>query len=249
MRLGAAIGLLSIICGVYLFTHKTTARNLRAPASHRFVHESLLFAERDSQAIREVRYVLGDAKTPFVKKLKSGDSIHRQIRRLIHSADRSIDICSPEVFIQSNERECLKKWVMEKPGRTIRVLSSVQAASDGALPLASLLPFERESASELLSEGPYRCVDPLTHQISEGIFNNLDSKIQVFKQGDLRARFGVIDGKRSFIGSHYFDQHSRRLSSDTAFVVDNSKIASDMTRYFESLIRNSSHVGDSHEHP
>jgi phosphatidylserine/phosphatidylglycerophosphate/cardiolipin synthase-like enzyme len=244
MRLGAAVGLLCIIFGVYLFAHKTTARNLRAPASHRFVHESLLFAERDSHGIREVRYVVGDAKTPLIRKLQNGDSIHRQIRRLIHSADRSIDICSPEVFIRSNERECLKKWVMEKPGRTIRVLSSSQATSDGALPLASLMPFERESASELLSEGPYRCVDPLTHKISEGVFNNLDSKIQVFNHGDLRAKFGVIDGKLSFIGSHYFDQHSRRLSSDTAFVIENSKIASDMTRYFESLIRISSRVSD-----
>jgi putative cardiolipin synthase len=212
--------------------------------------------------------VFVDPNAPFVEKLFNGDSVYQQIRRLMRNADKSIDICTPYLFIPKNERECLKKWAMEKPGRTIRILSSSKATSDSAL---TLTPFELESVPDLLSEGPYRCVDPITHKISVGLFNNLDSKIQVYQfgrlnnrifkkgkiqdhlgrlvhpnefYGKLHAKFGVIDGKYSFIGSHNLDQRSRRLNSETAFFIDSPKIASDTTQFFESLIQKSYLFGD-----
>ncbi|MFL5812448.1 MAG: phospholipase D-like domain-containing protein [Bdellovibrionia bacterium] len=212
--------------------------------------------------------VFVDPNAPFVEKLFNGDSIYQQIRGLIHNAEKSIDICTPYLFIPRNERECMKKWVMEKPGRTIRILSSSKATSDSALTLTS---FELESAPELLKEGPYRCVDPITHKISEGMFNNQDSKIQVYQfgrlnnrifnkgkirdhlgrlvhpnefYGKLHAKFGVIDGKYSFIGSHNLDQRSRRLNSETAFFIASPKIGADTTGFFDSLIQKSYLYGD-----
>lgn len=212
--------------------------------------------------------VFVDPNAPFVEKLYNGDSIYQQIRKLIRRADTSIDICTPYLFLPRGERECMKKWVMEKPGRTIRIVSSSKATSDSAMTLTA---FELESVPELLKEGPYRCVDPMTHQISEGVFNNSDSKIQIYQYGKLNnrifskgairdhlgrlvhpseyygklhAKFGIIDGRYSFIGSHNLDQRSRRLNSETAFFVDHPKIAADTTRFFETLISKSYLYGD-----
>jgi len=212
--------------------------------------------------------VFVDPNAPFVEKLYNGNSVYLQVRRLMHDADKSIDICSPYIFIPLNERECLKKWAMEKPGRKIRILSTSAATSDSALTLAA---FERESAPELLREGHYRCADPKTHEISEGEFDNHDSKIQVYQYGrlndkifksgkvrdhlgrlvkliavygKLHAKYGVIDGRYSFIGSHNLDQRSRRLNSETAIFVDSQKIAADTTREFEKLIQKSYQYGD-----
>lgn len=212
--------------------------------------------------------VFVDPNAPFVEKLYNGDSVYQQIRRLIRKADKSIDICTPYIFIPRNERECMKKWVMEKPGRTIRILSSSKATSDSTLTLTS---FELESVPELLKEGPYRCVDPMTHVISEGVFNNSNSRIQIYQfgklnnrmftqgtirdhlgrivhpseyYGKLHAKFGVVDGRYSFIGSHNLDQRSRHLNSETAFFVDSPKIAADTTRFFETLVQKSYLYGD-----
>ncbi len=207
--------------------------------------------------------VFVDPNAPFIEKLYNGDSIDHQVRQLIRSAVKTIDICSPYIFLSQSERDCLKKWVMDRPGRRIRILSASTVTSDSPSTFAA---FHYESAPELLREGPYRCEDPTTHEISEGVFNNRGSKIQVYQfgrldnlvfkngtvrdhlgqfvkqrifYGKLHGKFGVIDGRYSFIGSHNLDQRSRRLNSETAFFLDSPKIAEDTTREFEKLLAQS----------
>jgi putative cardiolipin synthase len=217
---------------------------------------------------RLTRDVFVDPNEPFVEKLYNGDSIYQQYRRLILNAEKTIDICTPYIFVPRNERECLKKWVMEKPGRRVRILSNSSATSDSALPMAA---FEHESAPELMREGPFRCEDSKTHQVVEGVFDNRDGKIQVYQfgrlnnvmftdapvrdhrgklvpldafYGKLHAKFGIVDGRYSFIGSHNLDPRSRNLNSETAFFLDSPKAADESTRFFEQLVARSYLYGD-----
>jgi phosphatidylserine/phosphatidylglycerophosphate/cardiolipin synthase-like enzyme len=212
--------------------------------------------------------VFVDPNAPFVDNMRNGDSVYYQIRRLVGEADKTVDICTPYIFLSQNERDCFKKWAMEKPGRRVRVLSNSSVTSDSALAMTT---FEYESAPELMREGHYRCVDPKTHEVSEGEFDNHDKKIQVYLlgrldnmmlnkgivkdsrgrfvllsefYGKLHAKFGIVDGRYSFVGSHNLDQRSKHLNSETAFFIDNPKVASVLTQEFEKAIKRSYLYGD-----
>lgn len=217
---------------------------------------------------RRVSDVVVDPDAPYKEKLFNGDSILSQLVRLMTKADKTIDVCTPYVFVAQNERDCLKRWVMKKPGRKIRLLSNSSATSDSALAMAT---FQHESAPEFMREGHYRCVDPVTHQVEEGEFDNHDLKIQVYQlgrldnkmfkkgavrdslgrlvartsfYGKLHAKYGIIDGKISFVGSHNLDQRSRRLNSETVFFVDSREVGAALTHEFEKSLGRSYLYGD-----
>jgi putative cardiolipin synthase len=248
-------------------------REMKGASGYAFLEEGwvrgrLMHGNEIQNLKRPISDVIVDPNAPFVEKFHNGDSIYTELVQLLAKADKTIDVCTPYVFVAENERDCLKKWVMEKAGRKIRLLSNSSATSDSALAMAT---FQHESAPEFMREGHYRCEDPVTHQVTEGEFDNHDLKIQVyqlgrldnkmFKKGEVRdsrgqrvapanfygklhSKYGIIDGRISFVGSHNLDQRSRRLNSETVFFVDSSKIGADLTQEFEKSLARSYLYGD-----
>lgn len=210
--------------------------------------------------------VMANPDLETAEDLPNGDSIYTQIYDLIYKADSTIDVCTPYIFIKSNERDCLKNWVMSKPGRQIRVLSNSAATSDSALAMAT---FDKETAPDFMKSGPYTChqrkiVDgKIIEKDIRGVFDNRDHKIKVYElgrldnihfkkelserypstnwsyYGKLHAKFGIVDGHFSFVGSDNLDARSRNLNSETTFFIDNAKIAADLTRAFDKLAERS----------
>ena len=207
---------------------------------------------------RRLTKVMVDPDANFVEDLPNGDSIYAQTFKLIAQADRTIDVCTPYIFISKNERECLKHWAMAKSGRQIRVLSNSAATSDSALAMAT---FDKETAPEFMKSGPYEC--RIDGHIIRGNFDNRDHKVKVYElgrldnvifknelikgrkaeatayYGKLHAKFGIIDGRYSFVGSDNLDERSRHLNSETTFFIENEKVASDLTQAFDSLAKRS----------
>ena len=220
-----------------------------------------------------VSSILVDPNEEFKETLHNGNSIYNQIRSLITDAETSIDVCTPYVFVAKNERECLKRWVMQKPGRHIRLLSNSAATSDSALTITS---FDRETAPGLMLGNTYECHYPKivngqpviengkpVEIVDKGEFDNHDLKIRVYElgrmdnklfagetidgkpalasyfYGKLHAKFGIIDGKFSFVGSDNLDPRSRHLNSETTMFVESEYIAGDFTQAFETLVSRS----------
>lgn len=221
----------------------------------------------------KISEILVNPHNEFVETLPNGNSIYQELRSLIRAADRSIDVCTPYVFVAKNERECLKKWVMEKPGRRIRLLSNSAATTDSLLTLTS---FHSDTAPGLMLGDTYECHRPkmvngkpviengkAVEEIERGVFDNRDLKIQVYElgkldnklfegekidgkpaiasyfYGKLHAKFGIIDGRFSFVGSDNFDPRSRHLNSETTMFIDGPQTADKFTEAFQVLMSRS----------
>ena len=223
---------------------------------------------------RRASDVIVDPNARFKDNLYNGDSIYYQTRRIVGSAQKTVDICTPYIFLPRNERDCLKKWVSEVPGRKVRIISNSAATSDSALAMAT---FDKETAPELMKSGDYACIDPKTNEIATGHFDNSDHKIEVWElgrlnnllfadkgkkgwapvrdskgnvveltehYGKLHSKFGIVDGKFALVGSANFDMRSRHLNSETTFFIDSEQVARDLTSEFDKLVSRSYLYGD-----
>jgi putative cardiolipin synthase len=215
--------------------------------------------------------VMIDPNKEAIDTLENGDSIFREVQRMTAQAKKSIDICTPYIFLSRNERDCLKKWVSEAPGRTLRLMSNSAATTDNIFTMTS---FEKTTAPELMASKSYECHyleiigDKKVERIARGTFDNRDHRIEVFElgrldnklfknewyegkrapaneiYGKLHAKFGIIDGQFSFVGSDNLDPRSRNLNSETTFFIESNKIANDLTKIFESFIGRSYRFDD-----
>jgi phosphatidylserine/phosphatidylglycerophosphate/cardiolipin synthase-like enzyme len=232
-------------------------------------------ASEEENFTRTFKAVVGNPDSNYVEPSDNGDSIYGKFLEMTKAAKKTIDICTPYIFLPPSERDCLKAWVMEDDTRHIRILSNSVATSDSA---AAMETFDTESAPKMLEEGAYHCglvdksMELAEHMHLEGQFKNVDShgnpRIEVLElgrldnkmfagntidgkaavasayYGKLHAKFAIVDGMTSWVGSDNFDERSRHINSETAIFVRSPKIASDLTNQFNQLAARSYHFGE-----
>jgi cardiolipin synthase C len=236
------------------------------------IHSEISPASEEENFDRTFKATVGDPDHNYVEASDSNnaDSIYKKFFAMTKTAKKTIDICTPYIFLPPVERDCLKAWVMEDESHHLRILSNSVATSDSA---AAMETFDNETAPGMLQEGPYHCtlVDGGVGKHLEGEFKNTDShgnpRIEVFElgrldnkmfagntingkpapasafYGKLHAKFAIVDGQQSWVGSDNFDERSRHLNSETAIFVNNHQISKDLTEQFDKLAGRSYHYG------
>lgn len=228
-------------------------------------------ANEEENFTRTFKTVMGDPDHNYVEASDNGDSIYGKFLTMTKAATKTIDICTPYIFLPPTERDCLKAWVMEDESRHIRILSNSVATSDSA---AAMETFDNETAPSMLQEGPYHCtlVEAGHGRHVDGEFKNTDSKgnsrIEVLElgrldnkmfagnvingkpaeasafYGKLHAKFAIVDNKVSWVGSDNFDERSRHLNSETAIFVSSPQVSENLTEQFNKLASRSLHFGE-----
>jgi phosphatidylserine/phosphatidylglycerophosphate/cardiolipin synthase-like enzyme len=198
----------------------------------------------------------------YVAKGDNSDSIYNNFFDMVKGAKKTIDIVTPYIFLPPVERACLKAWVMKDPTRHVRLLSNSVSTSDSALAMST---FDGETATSMTKDGPIDCPlmdgDPTAPKnFVNGDIGN--QKIEVYElgrmdnemfkgnegnghfYGKLHAKFAIVDGWMSWVGSDNLDERSRHLNSETAVFVKSKKIGADLTAQFNDLASRSIHFHD-----
>jgi phosphatidylserine/phosphatidylglycerophosphate/cardiolipin synthase-like enzyme len=146
--------------------------------------------------------------------------------------------------------------------RHVRLLSNSVSTSDSALAMST---FDGETATSMTADGPIDCpmmaADPdAPKEFVNGPLG--DQKIEVYElgrmdnemfkgnegnghfYGKLHAKFAIVDGNQSWVGSDNLDERSRHLNSETAVFVKSPKIGADLTAQFNDLASRSIHFHD-----
>lgn len=179
---------------------------------------------------------------------RNGNSIVHQLKELIRKADRTIDICSPYLYLSSAERGRLKAWVSAKKGRRIRIISNSVLTSDNMMAQTLV---DTEMAPDFMVRGPYMLknlngsTSHLNWTPSEaariyelGRLDATDFGGRAY-YGKLHAKYAIIDGRYSIVASHNGDPRTRHLNSEVGFFVDSEEIARELTDQFDKTIARS----------
>lgn len=194
---------------------------------------------------------------------RNGNSIVYQLKELIRKADRTIDICSPYLYLNSAERARLKAWVMAKPGRRIRIISNSVLTSDNMMAQTLV---DTEMSPDFMTRGWFQVKQPNGQKTK--LYWNPSESARIYElgrldstdfggsafYGKLHAKYAIIDGRYSVVASHNGDPRSRHLNSEVGFFIDNEAVAAELTDQFEKTIARSYLWGSSEwqrliEHP
>jgi putative cardiolipin synthase len=171
-----------------------------------------------------------DAKATAKNVALNPNSIVANFETLIKNAKQTIDIVSPYIYLTREEITFLKKWLSENPSRRLRIITNSISTNDHASTQAVI----DRSLSGLIDS---KTGLPVTDQIKIFEYGKIDDKRYNGEEwyGTLHSKFFVIDGKHAFLGSSNLDPRSRRLNSESGFILDSGPIAHELQEQIEQL--------------
>ncbi len=170
----------------------------------------------------------------------NGDSLVSKLHSQMKQAEHTIDIISPYLWLTNKEISFLKKWVEKDPRRKVRLVSNSITTTDN-IPAQAMV--DSILGPKLVQEIKGTSIEK---QIEVYAYGRLDDEALGGQRsyGKLHGKFSIIDGKAILLGTSNLDPRSRYLNTEIAIAFDdqsgNSRLATDLGQYTDSLIRNSS---------
>lgn len=164
---------------------------------------------------------------------RNGASVIENLMHLAKRAKKSIDLVSPYLYLTDTEIEYLNRWAKEDPSRKVRIFTSSILTSDAFLAQAMVDGDVAPRVQKIVGES-----NPQFEFYSYGKSDS--EKVGGNKSyGQLHAKFAVIDGAISVVGSSNGDPVSRNLNSEVALQVKGEKTAERLSQAIEHLRENS----------